>query len=366
MRASCGRLHPGLRHAFLDALHASGCASGNSGWMPEFMLLWRGATLAAAVPLYRKSHSYGEYVFDWSWAEAYAQHGLDYYPKLLAALPFTPVSAPKLLALDDAARLALSRALLDHARTSGLSSLHVLFPQAAEAELLAAHGCMRRYGVQFHWHNPGLDSFDDYLDTLTADKRRKVRAERRKVAQAGVSLHTVLGHQASAEQWAFFARCYAATYRAHGSSPYLNRDFFARIAATMGEQILLVLALRDGRPIAATMSLFDDQVFYGRYWGATEQVNSLHFEACYYTPIEFCIARGLRVFEGGAQGEHKLARGFVPVRTTSLHWLAHPEFAQAVDRYLSRESRQIDGYLDELNEHLPFRSRDKSPAPDDQ
>ncbi len=361
VRASCGRLHPGLRHAFLHALHASGSASEASGWTPAYLLLWRGAQLAGAVPLYRKAHSYGEYVFDWAWAEAYERHGLAYYPKWLAAIPFSPIGAPKLLAIDPAARAQLADALLDLARGSGLSSLHVLFAQDDEIDLLGARGCLRRDDVQFHWRNPGYAHFDDYLAHLTADKRRKVRAERRKVAQAGVSLRTLTGSEASARDWAFIERCYRHTYRAHGGTPYLNHGFFERLAATMGEQVLLVIADRAGTPVAATLSLFDAHTLYGRYWGAIETIDSLHFEACYYTPIVYCIAHGIARFEGGAQGEHKLARGFVPVRTTSLHWLAHPEFSAAVERSLNRESHHVARYFDELHEHLPFRAHDKSP-----
>lgn len=361
VRAACQRLHPGLRHAFLLALHESGCASADSGWSPAFVLLWRGEQLVGAVPLYAKAHSYGEYVFDWAWAEAYAQHGLAYYPKWLAAIPFSPIGAPKLLALDDAARALLAQVLVDHARSSAWSSLHVLFATGPEVDLLTAQGCMRRDDVQFHWRNPGFADFDDYLASLNAEKRRKVRAERRKVAQAGVRLRWVLGHQAQAGEWAFVERCYRSTYRAHGATPYLNHAFFMQLARTMGEQVLLVIAERDGAPIAATLSLFDETTLYGRYWGAIETISGLHFEACYYTPIEFCIARGLQVFEGGAQGEHKLARGFAPVRTTSLHWLAHPEFAEAIERYLTRESRHIALYLDELQDHLPFHARHNSP-----
>ena len=356
VRATCQRLHPGLRHAFLLALHTSGCASADSGWSPAFVLLWRGKRLVGAVPLYGKTHSYGEYVFDWAWADAYAQHGLAYYPKWLVAIPFSPIGAPKLLALDDEARTVLAQVLVEHVRASGWSSLHVLFAIAPEVESLSAQGLMPRDDVQFHWRNPGFADFEAYLASLNAEKRRKVRAERRKVAQAGVRLRWVLGHQAQAAEWAFVERCYRNTYHAHGATPYLNHAFFTQLARTMGEQVLLVLAERDGAPIAATLSLFDDTTLYGRYWGAVEAVSGLHFEACYYTPIEFCIARGLHVFEGGAQGEHKLARGFAPVRTTSLHWLAHPEFAEAVERYLSRESRHIASYLDELHEHLPFRT----------
>lgn len=364
VRASCGRLHPALRYAFLVALQDTGCAVARTGWAPCFLLLWRGEGLAGAVPLYQKYHSYGEYVFDWAWAEAYHRHGLDYYPKLLAALPFTPVSAPKLLAIDAEARALLARELVARAKDNGLSSLHVLFPTESESVLLAAEGCLLRSSVQFHWRNPGVRSFADYLSLLTAEKRKKVRAERRKVAEAGVEVVAVQGTQASESDWAFFTHCYYQTYYEHGSTPYLNGAFFLQIAETMGEQLLLVRAVREGHPVAASLSLFDESVLYGRYWGTVARIPALHFEACYYTPMDFCIERRIGVFEGGAQGEHKLARGFEPVRLHSAHWLAHPAFYDAVANYLQSEQLGVESYLSELADHLPFRSDAKARVPD--
>ena len=357
-------VHPFLRYAFLSALHETGCANADAGWMPEYLTLWRGDECVAAVPLYRKFHSYGEYVFDWAWADAYRRHGLDYYPKLLSAIPFTPVTGPRLLARDEPTRAALAQALVAHAKQSGLSSLHVLFPEDAEATALESAGLMKRDGVQFHWTNAGYASFDAFVETLDRKKRKNIRAERRKVAETGVTLRRVEGRDATDADWRFFARCYANTYRAHHSTPYLNLAFFRRIGAQMPENLLLVIAEReiDGqrRPIASSLVVFTATTLYGRYWGETgdprEHVPCLHFECAYYQPLEFCIERGIRYFEGGAQGEHKMARGFLPVKTRSLHWLAHPAFEDAVAHFLARESSGIANYIDELNERDPFKA----------
>jgi predicted N-acyltransferase len=352
--ATCGSVHPALRHAFLDGLHRTGCACPETGWEPEFLTLWRSGVLHAAAPLYRKFHSYGEYVFDWAWADALQRAGGTYYPKLLCAVPFTPVSAPKLLATDQAARKALAAALLLHAQRSGVSSLHVLFPEASELRELESLGLMERTSVQFHWSNAGYASFDDFLATLSSAKRRKIRAERRKVQDAGISLCCLRGSEASAEEWDFAYRCYSQTYLEHGNAPYLTREFFQHLALNMGEQVLLVLASQGTQRIAATLSLFNEHALYGRYWGAIKSVDCLHFEACYYTPLEFCIEQGIRTFEGGAQGEHKLARGFMPSPMPSVHWIAHEGLERAVARYLLREADGMHQYLDELTERTPY------------
>ena len=354
--AKSGRGNPFLRYEFLHALHVSGSAAPRSGWEVQYLILWRGEQLAGAVPLYRKHHSYGEYVFDWAWAGAYQQHGIEYYPKWLAAVPFTPVPGARLIAPDAATRNTLAEALLSHARSSGLSSLHVLFAPSDEIETLANTGLSTRRAVQFHWLNPGYSSFDDYLASLAQPKRKKIRAERRKVSTEKISFERKVGKDIRESDWNLFVRCYATTYAAHYSTPYLNRRFFLQIAQSMPENLLLVTAHRDQRPIAAALALFDDQRLYGRYWGAIEFVPCLHFETSYYQMIEFAIERELKVFEGGAQGEHKLARGFEPVTTYSSHWLAHPAFADAVERYLQRESGGIEAYVDELNERSALRS----------
>jgi predicted N-acyltransferase len=307
------------------------------------------------VPLYRKHHSYGEYVFDWAWAEAHQRHGIAYYPKWLVAVPFTPVPGPRLLAVDEAARAQAADALLATAQASGLDSLHVLFATESEAALLAARGALTRHAVQFHWFNAGYGTFDDYLAGLAQPKRKKVRAERRKVADAGVTLRRRVGREITEADWALFARCYRTTYASHHSTPYLNDRFFRLLAAALPEHLLLVTASRAGRDVAAALALFDGTRVYGRYWGALEAVPCLHFEASYYQLIEFAIERGLAVIEGGAQGEHKHARGFVPVRTVSSHWLRHPAFADAVQRYLERETGGVEAYIDDLNDRSALR-----------
>ena len=355
--AASGSSHPFLRYEFLHALHASGCAAPRSGWEMQYLTVSRGEELTGAVPLYRKHHSYGEYVFDWAWASAFQQHGIEYYPKWLAAVPFTPVPGARLIARDSHTRFALARALLSHARESGLSSLHVLFAPLDEIEPLAAAGMLTRRAVQFHWSNRDYASFDDYLASLAQSKRKKIRAEQRKVASESIVFDRRVGHEISEADWDLFMRCYATTYAAHYSTPYLNRRFFRQIAQSMPENVLMVIARRGSLPIAAALAFFDHERLYGRYWGAIEYVPCLHFETSYYQMIEFAIERKLKVFEGGAQGEHKLARGFEPVTTYSSHWLAHPAFSDAVERYLQRESGGIEAYVDELNERSALRAQ---------
>ncbi|WP_367189840.1 GNAT family N-acetyltransferase [Burkholderia sp. Ed8] len=353
---------PFLRHEFLDALHVARCAVDETGWSPHFVTLTdeRTGRLAAAAPVYAKQHSYGEYVFDWAWADAYQRNDLPYYPKLLCAVPFTPVQGTRLLAADDDARRRLAATLLAFAEQSDVSSLHVLFPTGDEARLLESMGMMLREGVQFHWLNDGYRHFDDFLGTLEQKKRKNIRAERRKVHAAGVTFRRLTGDRITDADWRFFSRCYRQTYREHFSSPYLNLDFFRTIGATMPENLLLVIAEADGRPIASALAVYrrgehGGGTLYGRYWGAIEHVPCLHFETAYYQLLEFCIEAGLDTFEGGAQGEHKLARGFLPTVTHSAHWLAHPAFSDAVARFLERETEHIHAYVDELREHDPFR-----------
>lgn len=356
--AASGGATPFLRHEYLAALHESGSATAATGWDAHFVTLWKGAELHAAAPLYVKNHSYGEYVFDWAWANAYEQHGLRYYPKAVVAVPFTPVPGSRLLARDAPARAALVQAVLALCRKQKLSSLHLLFASEADATACSAAGLMLRHTVQFHWTNAGYGHFDDFLASLTQEKRKKIRQERRKVAEAGVSFRHARGAEISAADWDFFYRCYERTYLEHGNPPYLTPEFFARMAATMHGNWLLFVAERAGRPLACSLIAIADGVAYGRYWGALARVDSLHFEACYYQPLAWCIANGFQRFEGGAQGEHKMARALMPVKTTSAHWLAHPAFADAVEKFLAREGRGIEGYLEHLEERSPFR-RDK-------
>ena len=402
-------LNPFMRHEYLAAMQASGSAVPATGWTPRFVALYDGPKLVAACALYLKAHSYGEYVFDWAWANAYQQHGLPYYPKAVVAPPFTPVPGPRLLAQDAATRVLLVQALIAWCESEHLSSLHLLFSSDEDIAACEQAGLMLRHTVQFHWKNraptlvasrtalppegadlarggPSLRSlaptlpvrtapveglsnsprrfkdFDDFLASLNQEKRKKIRQERRKVAEAGVVFRWSRGADISAADWDFFYRCYERTYLEHGNAPYLSRDFFARMAATMPDNWLLFVAERGGQPMACSLIGLNtgpagtgQQTAYGRYWGALERVDCLHFEACYYQPLAWCIAHGFDSFEGGAQGEHKMARALLPVKTTSAHWLAHPSFADAVERFLEREGEGIANYMEDLERRNPFK-----------
>ena len=358
---------PFMRHEYLVALHESGSATARTGWLPRFMTLWRGDTLMAACPLYVKNHSYGEYVFDWAWANAYEQHRVPYYPKAVIAVPFTPVPGSRLLARDADARALLVRAVCQWCEDENISSLHVLFASDDDVHTSTQQDLMLRHTVQFHWKNEDYQDFDHFLASLAQDKRKKIRQERRRVADAGVRFRWSRGADISAADWDFFYRCYERTYLEHGNPPYLTRDFFARMAAHMPEAWLLFVAERNGQPIASSLIAIgayassasgqkeQKLIAYGRYWGALERVDCLHFEACYYQPLQWCIDHGVQRFEGGAQGEHKMARALLPVQATSAHWLAHPAFAEAVERFLAREDVGITAYLEELEGRTPFR-----------
>jgi predicted N-acyltransferase len=347
--------NPFLSHAFLLALQESGCTTLRTGWEVKFLTAWQGNDLVGAMPMYRKHHSYGEFVFDWAWAEAYQQNGFDYYPKLLCAVPYTPITGARLLASTPEARAELARAALGMVHTLKASSLHCLFPDEDQAQELQSEGMMLRRGVQFHWKNPGYTNFDDYLLSLRQDKRKKIKHERRKVADAGIHLARICGPEITSAQWDFFYECYTRTHAQYNSPPPLNLNFFKQIGATMPENILLVIASDQGKQIASALNLYNHEALYGRSWGTLEYHSGLHFEACYYQAIEFCIEHGITTFEGGAQGEHKLARGFLPVTTWSAHWLAHPQFSRAVEDFLQRETGGIIQYVDELNDSNPFK-----------
>ena len=346
---------PQLSHAFLSALERSGSVGEGTGWEPMPLLLRREGKLLGAVPLYLKHHSYGEYVFDWSWAEAYAQQQMAYYPKLISAVPFTPLTGARLLSPDPLIRQTMAHALLECMAQLELSSVHVLFPDEASASSLEQLGWAKRQGMQFRWQNHGFASFDEFLMSLSHDKRKKIRQERRKVQEAGVTCRRLCAEEITARDWDFFYKCYINTYLEHRSTPYLTRAFFEEISQTLGENILLVIAEREGRRIGAALNLFDGQNLYGRYWGALSYVPNLHFELCYYQAQEFCIERGITYFEGGAQGEHKLARGFSARPTCSFHTMAHPSFDAAIRRFVSREELGMQQYQQELDERAPFR-----------
>lgn len=352
-------------HAWLAALETTGAVGARTGWQPCHLLAEDDGQLVGALPLYLKQHSYGEYVFDWAWADAYRRHGLAYYPKLVAAVPFTPCPGPRLLASREDVAEALIDAALALARQLRVSSLHVLFPTAEEAARWGAHGLMQRQGVQFHWLNRVPVPFRDFENMLAAmshDKRKKIRQDRRYVAEAGVRFRVRRGAEIGADEWAFFHRCYERTYQAHHSTPYLNLDFFRTIGRTCGEAPVLFLGERDGRPVCASLAIASGRVLYGRYWGTLEAIRSLHFEACYYQPIEWAIAHGFARFEGGAQGIHKLARGLLPVATHSAHWIADARFASAIDEFCARERIGVAHTLDELEASSPFRRGASAPA----
>jgi len=345
--------NPFSSHAYLGALIESGCASARTGWQPQFLVLERAGAFAGALPLFVKSHSRGEYVFDWAWADAYNRHGLEYYPKLLGAIPFTPVAGPRVLGATPQDRAALIAAALEAA--TEFSSLHVLFPLAEEAGAMREKGMLMRRTVQFHWRNEGYADFDDFLSRMSHQKRKNIRQERRRVREAGVSFRRLRGEEITTRDWEFFHRCYANTYAAHHSRPYLNLEFFLRIGEALAASTVLFIAERNGAPVAASFCMATGEAIYGRYWGAAEYLPLLHFEACYYQPIEFAIENRISTFEGGAQGEHKLFRGLLPVETLSAHWLAHPQFSRAIEDYLARETEGIAKYVNELNEHSPFK-----------
>jgi uncharacterized protein len=357
--ALAGTESPFLRYEFLMALERHGCVGPRHGWLPRHITVRRDGRLVGAVPLYLKDNSYGEFVFDWAWAEAYRRASLPYYPKLVAAVPYTPATGSRLLVAEDAGarRVAdtLIAAALELARELRVSSLHWLFPKEDEVRRLEVHGLMRRTGVQFHWANEGYRDFDDYLDAFSAEKRKKVKRERRRVAEQGIEIEVLPGSALSSRQWAVVAGFYRSTFLRKGGTPTLSQGFFEEIGRTMGENLVLVLAQRGGECVAAAINLRGSSTLYGRHWGSAENCHSLHFEACYYQGIEYCIRHGLERFEPGAQGEHKVSRGFLPVHTYSAHWIARPGLREAIEDFLSREQGMMHNYRDELVEHSPFK-----------
>ncbi len=348
---------PFMRHAFLATLEEAGCVGPGTGWLPEMMLVREDDQVVAAVALYRKSHSYGEYVFDWAWARAYQQAGLRYYPKLVAAVPFTPVTGSRLLRALDAPRdlaITVQRALEAHARASGASSIHWLFTDADDTRALQDAGLLRRTGYQFHWHNEGWRDFGEFLGAFTHAKRKNIRRERQSLANAGVRFAFHEGCRVTETQWDLFYGFYRATIEKYGAIPYLTRRFFSLLGERVAGTVLL-LAEHEGTPVAGALYLRGKDTLYGRYWGTTSSLPGLHFETCYYQAIDYCLQHGLQRFEAGAQGEHKLSRGFLPATTSSLHWLDHPRFNQAVADFLAREHTGVAHELTELNEHSPFK-----------
>jgi predicted N-acyltransferase len=359
--ALAGHDNPFLRHELLSAFERSGCAVAATGWRAQHLAVYDGAHLVGAAPLYLKSHTYGEFVFDFAWAEAYRRAGLRYYPKLISAIPFSPVTGPRLLIgttsgprAEEIARLLIDGAV-DVAARAEASSVHWLFPDENDLQRLEGQRMLRRDGFQYHWLNPGYRDFEDFLSTFNAHKRKKTKRERRHVAEAGVTIEVLEGRAITAAHWDVMHDFHQATIRQYGAPPFLTRAFFHALAESMPEYAMMVFARHGREYVGGAFNLVGADALYGRYWGGRPGYNSLHFEVCYYSAIDYCIAKGLKRFEGGAGGEHKLARGFVPVATHSAHWLRHPQFARAVAEFLARERGGLELYLDELNEHTPFK-----------
>ena len=358
--------HPFTRHAFLDTLESTGCVGEDTGWIPAHLVVRdsrkANARVVAAVPQYLKTHSWGEFVFDWSWAQSYLRAGLDYYPKQLAAIPFTPVTGPRLLIDASAAGLdetdlrdELAGLLLETARRTGASGAHVNFTLEADQAALERAGFLRRHDCRFLWRNRGYRSFDDFLATFRADKRKKAKRERRRVAEAGISFRTLRGEAIDAALWRVIFGFSERTFLRHGNGHYLNVEFLERVSRALPGTVMVKLAERAGRPLGASIFFEGGDWLYGRYWGASTEEDSLHFEACYYQGIDYCIERGLLCFDPGTQGEHKIARGFEPTRTLSAHWLEHTGFRTAIARYLERERDAIDAYIADSIGHVPYQ-----------
>lgn len=351
--------NPFLSHEFLAGLERHRCVGRRTGWIPRHVVALDGqGRLLGAVPLYEKHNFYGEFVFDHSWEAAYQRHGIPYYPKLVSAVPFTPATGQRLLLHPDAGPDLAGRLIhTAHSQVEALdcSSLHWLFPQDTDLAHLQAQGFMVRTGCQFHWSNRGYRDFEDFLEVLTSKKRKNIRRERRSVAEAGLELQILEGPQVSEAQWHTFHDFYCATFERRWGFPVLTAGFFQEIGRTLGDRVVLILASLRGREVAGALCLRSDNALYGRYWGCRAEFHHLHFETCYYQGIDYCIRRGLRLFEPGAQGEHKIARGFLPSLTHSAHWLAHPVFNEAVADFLRRETPAVQEYARALHQHSPYR-----------
>ncbi|WP_426247912.1 GNAT family N-acetyltransferase [Pseudomonas sp. TWR3-1-1] len=347
---------PFLRHAFLSALEDSASLGPHSGWQPEHLLHYEDGQLHAALPSYRKWHSYGEYVFDHEWADACERAGIDYYPKLLTAVPFSPVSGPRLLAARAEDGFALLAALPGYLESEGLSSAHINFTDPLADNALAQQpGWLQRLGCQFHWQNREYRDFQDFLDTLSSRKRKQMRKEREQVAGQGFEFEWLEGHQVSEAQWDFVYACYANTYAIRRRTPYLTRAFFSLLAERMPEAIRVVMAKQANQPVAMAFSLVGGDSLYGRYWGCLAEFDRLHFETCFYQGMDYAIAQGIQRFDAGAQGEHKLIRGFEPVITHSWHYLRHAGLKAAVSDFLRREREGVLAYAQEARSALPYR-----------
>ena len=352
--------NPFVAHAFLHGLESQGCLRRDWGWTPHHLTLWEGDTLVAAAPGYLKDNSHGEFVFDHAWAHAYARYGLDYYPKWLCAVPYSPVTGPRLLAQDAAHRKALLTAVRDEVLRLGLSSAHVNFHAEDEDDAFASDW-LPRIDVQYHWRNPGhWRDFDGFLADFDHKHRKNIRQERAKVQRAGVVIRTVHGDEATAADLEAMFGFYLRTFQDYGNSPALTLPFLQHLAQTMPRQLVMFLADHDGRTIAGALCLRGHDTLYGRYWGAEAPLPGLHFETCYYQGIAYCLREGLARFEPGAQGEHKIARGFLPAWVRSRHWIADPEFAGALAHWCDEESQAVRRYARTLQSHSPFKQQDRA------
>ncbi|MGA7539450.1 MAG: GNAT family N-acetyltransferase [Steroidobacteraceae bacterium] len=365
--ALAGAECPFLRHEFLAALEHTGCVGSGTGWEPCPLTLIDEQGLAAAAPAYVKMHSYGEFVFDFAWAQAYARYARRYYPKLTVAVPFTPATGPRLLARPGLDRAVMAKRLLDALETEAasrhLSSAHALFIDEPARAACERAGWLLRRDCQFHWSNRGYGSFEGYLESFTAEKRKKARRERRRVTEAGIHFETRFGGELDERLLGSVYAFHRDTFLRHGNEPYLTREFFSEIARTLGNALMVKIAVHRSRqrqtPVAAAIFFWSPEALYGRYWGAAADYHSLHFETCYHQGIEFCIERGVKRFEPGTQGEHKVSRGFEPTLTWSAHYIADAAFRDAIGEYLGREGGAIDDYAAEVRAHVPYR---KAPA----
>ena len=354
--------NPFVRYEFLSALENNKCAHAEHGWHPCHLMMKDGDALIAAAPAYLKTHSYGEFVFDWAWAEAYERHGAAYYPKLISAIPFTPATGPRLLVAKGQDRKHCTEALMSAAvalcKQQNFSSAHWLFPSYEEAQELEQGNYLLRMGVQYIWSNDDYQDFDDFLSRCTSKKRKNMRRERKRVQEQGVTLELLHGRELGSEDWKQVMRFYLDTFSRKWGNPTLNHGFFSEIGQSMGDDVIIVFASFDGKRVACSVMLKGTDTLYGRYWGCLEEFHSLHFEACYYQGIDYCIANGLKRFEPGAQGEHKIGRGFVPTPTWSAHYLENKDFSDAVRRFLNQERPAMEKHCEELHQLLPFRNED--------
>ena len=348
--------NPFLRHEFLEGLERHGCIGGDSGWDARHITLWQDGKLLGALPTYSKQHSWGEFVFDWAWANAYSQHGLQYYPKLVSAIPYTPVTSERFLTIgnDMALKQQLMNAAIDHAKDNGFSSWHCLFP--TDHVHTSNYSVVERWGYQFHWQNHAYRDFNDFLSRMSSAKRKKILRERRRIQEQGITVRCITGHEITAGEWQSFYHYYLSTFAKKGNYPAFTLAFFQELGQTLPDQVLLIMARYNKQDVAGAFFMRNDHHLYGRHWGCLAEFHSLHFELCYYAAIEYCIQHKLKYFDAGAQGEHKLSRGFLPVKTRSLHWIAHDGFRQAIEEFLGKERQGVNDYIAEVLTHSPFKN----------